>query len=191
MTEALDEGGSANPTWTPAAGVAAAEAALGPAAVVAWCCDLLTGRLAPDDPDGPPLEWIGGAPGTFPLERWQRLDQTYWPRVWAIRALRYIWDPSAESAARRALDDESWRVREHACAVVALREVPDAAEQVAVLTADPVSRVRRAACKVLAVVGEAEHADALRAALDDGDPAVRSAADRALQELARRLDRPL
>ncbi len=191
MTEALGYGGAANPAWTPAAGVAAAEVALGRASVVAWCCNLLSGRLAPDDPDGPPLEWIGGAPGTFPLERWQRPDQAYWPRVWAIRALRYVWDPSAESAVRAALVDESWRVREHACAVVALREVPDAAEQVAVLTTDPVSRVRQVACKALATVGEAEHADALRAATDDEDPVVRSAAERTLDELARRLDRPL
>ena len=191
MNEAWDDGGAAGPTWTPAAGVATAEAALGPASVVAWCCALLTGRLAPDDPDGPPLEWIGGAPGTFPLERWRRPDQAYWPRVWAIRALRYVWDSSAEAAVRAALVDESWRVREHACAVVALREVPDAAQQVAALTVDPVPRVRRVACKALAAVGEAEQAYALRAAMDDEDPAVRGGAERALAELARRLDRPL
>jgi len=191
MTEAMDAGGAADPSWTPARGAAQAEAALGRLAVVAWCCDLLTGRLAPDDPDGPPLEWIGGAPGTFPLERWQRPDQAYWPRVWAIRAFRYIWDPSAEPAVRRALGDESWRVREHACTVVALREVPDVADQLAELTSDEVPRVRRAACTSLAAVGEAEHADALRAAMEDADPTVRGRADRALDGLARRLDRPL
>ena len=191
MTEALGYGGAANPAWTPAAGVAAAEVALGRASVIAWCCNLLSGRLAPDDPDGPPLEWIGGAPGAFPLERWQRPDQAYWPRVWAIRALRYVWDPSAEPAVRHALRDEAWRVREHACTVVALREVPDAADQVAELTTDEVPRVRRAACTSLAAVGEAEHADALRTATDDADPAVRDAAARALDWLARRLDRPL
>ena len=70
-------------------------------------------------------------------------------------------------------------------------EVPDAADQVAELTTDEVPRVRRAACTSLAAVGEAEHADALRTATDDADPAVRDAAARALDWLARRLDRPL
>jgi hypothetical protein len=191
VIRALDDAGAADPPWTPAAGVAAAEAALGPASVVEWCCDLLTRRLAPYDPGGWPLEWIGGPPGTFPLERWRRPDQAYWPRVWAIRALRYDWDSSAESAVRLALRDESWRVREHACAVAALREVPDAAEELAALTGDSVSRVRRAACKALAALGDAEHADALRTAMDDGEPAVRDAAERALHELSRRLDRPI
>jgi len=179
-----------DPSWTPRSGVADATAAIGEPAVVAWCCDLLTGRAAPEDPAGPPLEWIGGRPGTFPLERWLRPDQRYWPRVWAARALRYAWRPEAEPAVVAALADEAWRVREHACAVVQLREL-SAGDEILGLTADPVARVRVAACEALAQVGEAEHADALRGAADDDEPAVAEAAEAALAVLAHRLDRPL
>jgi hypothetical protein len=54
-----------------------------------------------------------------------------------------------------------------------------------------VPRVRAAAVRALAVVVEAEHADAVRDCLDDPEPSVRTAADRALRALSRRLDRPL
>ena len=156
-------------SWTPRSGVAAAEQQLGTQALVGWCCDLLTGRLAPEDPDGPPLTLIAGAPGRYDRDRWLRPDQRYWPRVWAVRALRYVWAPAAEPAVLGALVDESWRVREHACAVVRLRELGVAGDRVAALTADPVLRVRAAACAALGVVGEAEHAVALHDGADDGE----------------------
>jgi hypothetical protein len=43
----------------------------------------------------------------------------------------------------------------------------------------------------LAVVGEGEDADAVRDCLDDPEPSVAAAAERALQAMSRRLDRDL
>lgn len=115
----------------------------------------------------------------------------YWARVWAARAMLYVWDDRAAPAVVRAVIDEHWRVREMAAKVITARELPDAGDRVATVTADPVPRVRAAACRALGVVGEGEHAGPLQDAAEDADPMVAAAADRALDSLARRLDRPL
>ena len=51
--------------------------------------------------------------------------------------------------------------------------------------------MRVAAPRALARVGEAEDADVVRDCLDDPEPSVAAAAERALREMSRRLDRDL
>jgi len=53
------------------------------------------------------------------------------------------------------------------------------------------ARVRAAAARALGAVGEAEHAAAVRAMLDDEDEAVRDRGEKALAAMPRRLDRHL
>jgi len=114
----------------------------------------------------------------------------YWARVWAARALRYVWRDSASAAIVNALHDEQWRVREMSAKVVADYEVADSADRLVALLDDDVPRVRKAAVFALATVAEGEHADAIRALLDDAHPAVARAAAAALATLSGRLDRP-
>jgi len=114
---------------------------------------------------------------------------SYWARVWAARALRYVWAESASSTVIHGLDDEHWRVREMSANVVRDHEIPDAAERLVSLTGDEVPRVRKAAALALGVVGEGEHADAIRELVDDPEPAVAGAAANALAAMSRRLDR--
>lgn len=115
----------------------------------------------------------------------------YWPRVWAVRALRYCWAEVATPYVVSALGDEAWRVREQAARVIGQRELGEAGDALAGLVSDETPRVRAAAARALAMVGEAEHADALRDAQDDPEPPVRDAAVVALHLLSRRLDRDL
>lgn len=114
----------------------------------------------------------------------------YWARVWACRALLYVWADHAGPAVVAALDDDHWRVRELAGKVITKREVPDAADMLATLAGgDPVPRVRAAACRALAVVGEGEHLPLLARAVDDPESLVATAAERALDRIEQRLDR--
>ena len=162
--------------------------------VVRWCADLLAGRVTYDTPGLPPVTALGGPHAENMLGRdgFAQRGQDYWPRVWAARALLYAWAPVAVPAVLAGLADPAWRVRETAAKVVRAREVGEAADRLAGLVDDGTPRVRVAAVRGLAVVGEAEHADAVReAAGADPDPAVRRAAGTALREMARRLDRPL
>ncbi|MFJ1756446.1 HEAT repeat domain-containing protein [Kitasatospora sp. NPDC088134] len=177
----------------PGALVAAACAEFGTEHVVEWCAALLAGRAAPDDPERPSLYWIGGRPaaGTLRTGRTTGPDLSHWPRVWAARALRYAWTPAAAPAVVGALADPSWRVRETAARVAALRELPETVDLLAALTTDQVPRVRAAALHGLGTLGEGEHAEPLRAALDDPAPAVATAAAKALRTLCHRLDRDL
>lgn len=81
----------------------------------------------------------------------------YWPRVWATRALLYVWDRRATKAIIRATSDESWRVREMAAKVVARHHLGDADTAMSALLSDAVPRVRAAAeraLKVLTVSGD-------------------------------------
>jgi HEAT repeat protein len=161
--------------------------------VVRWCIDLLTGEAAYDDPDRPSVLWLAGAAAAAQLRlgRLAERGADFWPRVWAVRALRYAWTPLAAGPVRDALADPAWRVREMAAKVARLRELGEAGDAVAALVHDDPPRLRAAAVRALGTVGEAEHAPAIHAAADDPDPAVRRAADQALDELRRRLDRDL
>jgi HEAT repeat protein len=89
------------------------------------------------------------------------------------------------------LSDEAWRVREMCAKVARLRELGEAGDALSTLVHDETTRVRVAAIRALALAGEAEHADAVREARDDPEPAVRKAAMVALKQMADRLDRPL
>jgi hypothetical protein len=168
-------------------------AAYGTAAVARWCADLLLGRVAPDDPAQPSLVWIGGAHAATELRRGDMCErgQEYWARVWAARALRYAWAPGTEPAVARGLTDPAWRVREMSAKVAGQREIGEVGDALADLVADEVPRVRAAAVRALGPVGESEHVEAVRDALDDPESSVRRAAELALAELRRRLDRPL
>ena len=114
---------------------------------------------------------------------------SYWARVWAARALRYVWNEGASSSVIHGLGDEHWRVREMSANVVRDYEIADSAERLVALTGEDVPRVRRAAALALGVVGEGEHAAAIRELVDDPDPAVAGAAANALAAMSRRLDR--
>jgi HEAT repeats len=159
----------------------------GSAAVARLSGPVLRGS-EPDSPDV--LLYLGGRHALSMLEGRSRMDR-YWLRVWAARALLYVWDPSVASAVVSALSDDAWRVREMAAKVCLKRDLGEAGEVLAVLLYDPVPRVRAAACRALGAVGEAEYAPALRTLLDDPDRDVRTRADQALERLSRRLDRPL
>lgn len=69
----------------------------------------------------------------------------YWPKVWALRGLRYAWDASAERLVVEATADESWRVREMAAKVIGAHEIDDGLDALGRLVEDPVPRVRAAA----------------------------------------------
>lgn len=170
----------------------AAADALGHRVLITWCADLLAGRAEWGDPARPDIAWVGGRQA----ESWgspDRLDAdtAYWSRVWAARTLLYVRDAPPVDDIVAALADPAWRVREM-CSKVAVRwEVGQAADPCLRLVADEYPRVRIAAVRVLGAVGEAEHAEGIRGALDDDVAAVRAAADRALTQLETRLDRPL
>lgn len=115
----------------------------------------------------------------------------YWARVWAARALLYVWNDEASPAVLVALTDEQWRVREMAAKVVLARELAEGVEALVHGCADPVPRVRIAAARALAAVGEAEHASGLRRLLDAEERRVAAAGAAALMTMSRRLDRDL
>jgi len=72
--------------------------------------------------------------------------------------------------------------------IVRAQELADAETELTALVADPVARVRAAALLGLGRVGESEHAEVVARLRRDSSPLVRRAAERALEELAGRLD---
>jgi hypothetical protein len=78
---------------------------MGERAVVAQCLALLEGR----DVDADVVFVVGGEMARSVLCGG---DLEYWLRVWGARGLLYAWDPVALPALVRAVNDESWRVRE-------------------------------------------------------------------------------
>lgn len=178
----------------PADRIAELATRVGDREVAAWCAGLLTGAVAHDDADRPPLSWLGGRPTAEATERLAAGHEEPWPRVWAARGLLHCWpepaEPAATAAVVEALGDRAWRVREMAGKVASRHEVGAAAEALARCTADPVPRVRAAALRGLAAVGESEHVGIVVDAGGDPEPVVRAAAERALTRLAERLDLP-
>ncbi|AKU16005.1 HEAT repeat domain-containing protein [Luteipulveratus mongoliensis] len=166
----------------PSETVARACARWGEADVVRRCAGLIDGVADP--------EFVSAL--STHTEAWKAKPVNhYWFRVWGARSLLYAWDDSAERAVVAGLDDEHWRVREMCAKVAALRLIGASADPAAQLVADEVPRVRAAALRVLGAVGEGEHAPTVLDALDDEESAVRAAAQRALRDLERRLDRDL
>lgn len=58
----------------------------------------------------------------------------YWPRVWALRGLLYVWDELATKCVIGAASDEAWRVREMCAKVVARHQIDAALEVMTELT---------------------------------------------------------
>ena len=173
----------------------AAVRAYGEAAVVQWCAGLLSGEIALDDARRPHLAWLGGKGAVRFVDDPQAdpSGRSYWPQVWAARALLYAWveppPPVAVAAVVGALGHDSWRVREMAAKVVCAHQVAEAAEALLPAVTDDVPRVRAAALRALGLVGEGEALDVVRSATDDPDPAVHRAAELGVRRLQQRLDR--
>jgi hypothetical protein len=180
---------------TPAKRAAAARRALGRSDFTRWYAGVLSGACGMDelfDGPGPDPRWLidpawqDWGPGAMWVER----GFDYWPRVWAARGLLYEWDPAATAAVCAGLNDAHWRVREMCAKVVARHEVADSADACArLVSGDSVPRVRIAALRALAAVGEAEHAAAVAAALQDDDSVVADRAAQVRAALERRLER--
>jgi len=163
---------------------------LGRLEVAGWCAGLLDGTVRYDDPRRPPLTWLGGAHAASLMRRqaFESRDQDYWPRVWGARGLLHVWAADARPAVIGGLSDPAWRVREMSAKIVRAQELADAEAELTALVADPVPRVRAAALLALGRVGESEHAQLVASSRRDASPLVRRAAEKALGELARRLD---
>ena len=86
--------------------------------VVAGCVELLSGRDADDE-----LVFAIGGPGAQSVLGG---GQRYWLRVWAMRALLYVWEDTARNVVLSGLADEAWRVREMAAKVSARRQLGEA-----------------------------------------------------------------
>jgi HEAT repeat protein len=114
----------------------------------------------------------------------------YWVRTWGARGLLHLWDDRATDAVVAGLRDEHYRPAEMCLKVAARHQVAGAGPGAAVLTSHELPRVRVHAVRALGVVGDTEHADVVRTALDDPDEGVRRAAARAWEQLSGRLDLP-
>lgn len=173
--------------------IGAACAEFGEDAVVDWCVALLTGEVTAEQAYSPELlpklQWISG-----PLAGgWSKLDPVnfYWVRVWAARALMYVWRDDVVPALLIAADDPAWRVREHVARITAQRQLGQLVDALVPLLDHELPRVRAAGVRALGAAGEYEHAEAIKSLRSDPDNAVRIAVDRALERLAQRLDRDL
>jgi hypothetical protein len=175
---------------SPAERVRLAVERWGPSTVVQRCAVLMTHRDPLVDRDLIDLALVlGGRTDPDWLSSGKPPGHAYWARVWAARALLYVWDDSAEPAIITAMGDDEWRVREMAAKVARRREVGASADRLTELSNDDVDRVRIAVARALGRVGEGEHAEALMVLADDPEPAVARAATSALEELSLRLDR--
>jgi hypothetical protein len=161
---------------------------IGETTLIRACIDVLRTGEPPDNQDAALA--LGGVHARHELNREgpAQHPQDYWWSVWALRVMLYAWDEAAEPAVTHAFEHDAWRVREMAAKVTAKREVGMAADAAAGAITDPVPRVRAAALRAIAVIGEHEHLDLARAALDDPEPSVIVRAEQALEKLTRRLD---
>ena len=134
-----------SPTWPgPRRSVEGLVAERGSEAVVTACLDLLAGR----DVDGQVVAALGGPPARWAVGGGAS-GPDYWLRLWALRGLLWHWSDAAAPAARTALRDPSWRVREMAAKVATRHGVDAAVEELSALQQDPVARVRKAAHRAL------------------------------------------
>ena len=153
---------------------------LPPETVAGLCADLVVGG----DPQPWLLPWLAGVPGAhYPAPGWDH----FWPRVWGARGLLHVWSDAASGAVVTGVGDPAWRVAEMCLKVSARRELPcgDAAAR---LCAHDLPRVRATAARALGGCGDSEHLAAVHRLLEDPDPEVRSAAERAVERLEQRLD---
>jgi hypothetical protein len=167
--------------------IAALAARLGLPRFVAVCTDLMAGAereaYVEELRSLTGHEWQPGD-GVFDRNAWQ----DYWVRTWGARGLLHVWDDSATDAVVRGLADEHWRPAEMCLKVAAKHDVAGTGDGAAALAGHELPRVRAQAMRALAVVGDTEHAAAVRAHLRDEDAAVRRHAARAIEAMERRLD---
>ena len=109
--------------------------------VVRGCGRLLGLRTAPAGDDAELAMVLGGVSEPTWLAGGKPPGHAYWARVWAARALLYVWDAVAAEAIVTALEDPQWRVREMATKVITRREVP-AADDMVGLVDDPLACTR-------------------------------------------------
>ncbi|MEU4389545.1 HEAT repeat domain-containing protein [Kribbella sp. NPDC023855] len=174
--------------------IAAACVQYGEDVVIDWCVAFLTGEISGGDAFGADLPKLVAITGTANPGGWpQPVDPVnyYWIRVWAARAFLYIWRADVVDALLTAADDPAWRVREHVARVAAQRELGQLIDALLPMLDDELPRVRAAAVRAVGAAGEFEHVEAVERLRDDPDNAVRVAVERALEKLAKRLDRPL
>ncbi len=156
---------------TPKQNVEAAVARWGAAEVVERCRSLLAldPAAVPTGVDAEVALALGNStdPGWF--GKGKPPTHRYWARVWAARALRYVWADSAAPSVIDALADEHWRVREMAAKVAAQHDLPGAVAALAGCCADDTPRVRAAAATALGSLGEGDDAEPVRDLLDDPD----------------------
>lgn len=119
----------------------------GERSLVLRCLDLLAGSI----PDVELLDILGGTSAVGVMAGREGGTQGHWPRVWAVRALLYVWDPSAEPAVIAAGRDEHWRVREMAAKALRARQTTSTESEklLELLVTDSNDRVRAAAERAL------------------------------------------
>jgi hypothetical protein len=160
---------------------------VGEPGVVETCVALLRGAEREDHLDA--LRFLAGRSfGPDDLGIDPTVWKDYWLRTWGARGLLYVWDESATDAVIAGLADEHWRPAEMCLKVATRHEVGGAGDGAVLLSRHELPRVRGQALRTLAAVGDTEHVDAVREALDDDEAAVRRQAARALESLERRLD---
>lgn len=124
--------------------------AFGTEEVVRRCLDLLGGR----HDDRELLVILGAGHAQQLIANGIPEAQRYWVRVWAARGLLWAGVGEGSDDLRVALGDDSWRVREMVCKVIARHRLGDLLEDVAALEHDPVPRVRDAAARAAARIIE-------------------------------------
>lgn len=163
--------------------VEAAALRLGVNPLVDWATRLLTGAAQPDDDGDPSIELLGGMPA---LEPWMA-------RVWAAQVLLHRWHHAAAPAVVTGLSDEAWQVRSVCLKVAALRDITDAELTVVSRLDDPEPSVRVEAATTLGELGSVDTSGTmigLNNAVMSTDSVMADAAERALERLAERFDRP-
>lgn len=179
---AADRSHSQVPVDLPIEGrIKAAVELYGEPAVVARSLSLLDGKYEGEDF----LLFVGGEHAQGILNGAPSL---YWPELWGLRALQYVWDDSAISPVLLSLKNPAWRVREMGCRVIASRGLP-AVDELLALSTDDTPRVRAAAARALGSVGSMENLEGIRVLTKDTMLEVRRAAQQGIDMLRSRFPR--
>lgn len=112
----------------------------------------------------------------------------YWPELWGLRALLYVWSDDATTAVVNALHNTAWRVREMAARVIIARNLP-AATELTELLVDETPRVRIAVARALGAVGKLDNIEDIRPLLKDSEIEVRRGAQQSIDALRKRFPR--